>query len=509
MEKYGSWPVRLENHVDLKFKSLPERPVTLSSGLPPLPMSTLYTVLHVALLIFVVVMIFNVIIFTHELGHFLAGKWRGLQIDRFQIWFGRPIWSKTINGVQYGLGWIPAGGFVALPQMAPMEAIEGGGTEAAALPPVSPLDKIIVAFAGPLFSLMLALLSAVVVWKVGKPNDFVPTQVIGTVMTNSPAQKAGLRVGDKIIAVNGKTVRGYAGTLESISESIILSQGSEIEFTVERPGEPAPLKLVSTFDIPAKSHWFQRSGLRRVGIMPQGIRIDVSSVSKDSPASRAGLKRGDTLISIDGEKIINASAAYDHIKKAETKPVELAVVRNHADLTMSITPLVPLSPAGQGPMIGVSFDDVNFIDEAIINPGPLQQVADSLTMMWTTISRLVSRDSSIGIDHLSGPIGIAKHQYAILQTEHAWRRLLAFMVLFNVNLAVLNMLPLPVLDGGHITLAILEKIARRPVKARVLEVVQTAFALMLISLMLYVSSKDLGDGFGRSSSKTEKLVFPQ
>ena len=110
---------------------------------------------------------------------------------------------------------------------------------------------------------------------------------------------------------------------------------------------------------------------------------------------------------------------------------------------------------------------------------------------------------------MSGPIGIAKHQYAILQTEHAWQRLLAFMVLFNVNLAVLNMLPLPVLDGGHITLAILEKIARRPVKARVLEVVQTAFALMLISLMLYVSSKDLGDGFGRGASPTEQLVFPQ
>ena len=472
-------------------------------------MSTLATILHVALLIFVVVMIFNVIIFTHELGHFLAGKWRGLQIDRFQIWFGRPIWSKTINGVQYGLGWIPAGGFVALPQMAPMEAIEGGGAAAAALPPVTPLDKIIVAFAGPLFSLLLALLSAAVVWQVGKPNDFVPTQVIGTVMPDSPAQQAGLQVGDKIIEVNGKTVRGYAGTLDSISENIVLSEGNQIEFTVERPGQATPLKLVSKFEIPEKSHWFQRSGLRRVGILPQGERIDVLSVSKDSPASRAGLKPGDKLLAMDGEKFPNASGVYDHIKQVGPKPIELVVERGGGELTMQITPLVPVSPAGKGPMIGVSFDDVQFIDEAIVYPKPLQQVADSLTMMWTTISRLVSRGSNIGIDHLSGPIGIAKHQYAILQTEHAWQRLLAFMVLFNVNLAVLNMLPLPVLDGGHITLAILEKIARRPVKARVLEVVQTAFALMLISLMLYVSSKDLGDGFGRGASPTEQLVFPQ
>ncbi|MEI6606886.1 MAG: site-2 protease family protein, partial [Verrucomicrobiota bacterium] len=331
-------------------------------------MSTIATILHVALLIFVVVMIFNVIIFTHELGHFLAGKWRGLQIDRFQIWFGKPIWSKTINGVQYGLGWIPAGGFVALPQMAPMEAIEGGGTAGVVLPPVTPLDKIIVAFAGPLFSLLLALLSAVVVWQVGKPNDFVPTQVIGTVMADSPAHKAGLLAGDKIIEVNGKTVRGYAGTLDSISENIILSEGSDIKFTVERPGEPAPLKLVSKFEIPEKSRWFHRSGLRRIGILPQGERIDVSSVSKGSPASRAGLKPGDTLVAMDGEKFSNASGAYDHIKQAGLKSIDVVVARGGADVTLSITPLVPLSPAGKGPMIGVSVDDAQFADEAIVDP---------------------------------------------------------------------------------------------------------------------------------------------
>jgi regulator of sigma E protease len=121
----------------------------------------------VLLNILIVVALFNVIIFVHELGHFLAAKWRGLRIDRFQIWFGKPLWKKEINGVQYGLGWLPAGGFVALPQMAPMEAVEGKNREPGEqgeqgeleepLPPVKPLDKIIVAFAGPLFSFLLAL----------------------------------------------------------------------------------------------------------------------------------------------------------------------------------------------------------------------------------------------------------------------------------------------------------------------------------------------------------------
>src|SRR5277367_5972459 len=118
-----------------------------------------------------VVLLFNLLIGVHELGHFLAAKWRGLKIERFAIWFGKPIWKKTINGVDYALGWIPAGGYVALPQMATMEAIEGKGDSSdKPLPPISALDKIIVAFAGPLFSFLLAIFFAVIVWKVGKPD---------------------------------------------------------------------------------------------------------------------------------------------------------------------------------------------------------------------------------------------------------------------------------------------------------------------------------------------------
>ena len=216
-------------------------------------MDTFYTVLKAIGLLLVVVMCFNVIIFVHELGHFLAVRWRGLKIDRFQIWFGKPIWKKEINGVQYGLGWIPAGGFVALPQMAPMESIEGGSRDEKPLPPISPLDKIIVAFAGPLFSMLLALLAGVIVWGVGKPKDFIPTQVIGEVLHGEPAEKAGLRTGDKITHIDGEPVHGFAGSLDSITENIILSEGDRIVFTVERAGEAQPLTIVSDFKTPESS----------------------------------------------------------------------------------------------------------------------------------------------------------------------------------------------------------------------------------------------------------------
>jgi regulator of sigma E protease len=470
-------------------------------------MSTVTGIVQVILLILAVVMGFNIIIFVHELGHFLAGKWRGLQIDRFQIWFGKPIWKKTINGVQYGLGWIPAGGFVALPQMAPMEAIEGGSGDGKSLPPITPLDKIIVAFAGPLFSMLLALLSAVVVWGVGKPADFLPSQVVGMVVEGSPAAEAGIQSGDKIVAINGEPVNGFAGSLESITESIILSKGKQIEFTLERAGSAEPINVVSEFKT-AKTKWFQRGGLRQVGIGPEIDHIGISGVVEGSPAEKAGFQNGDELVTMNGEAYkIGSQTVIDFIKANGTKPIDFEIKRDGKLLKLVAAPVVPLSPAGSGPMLGLAFSEVPYQQPGIIHPGPVKQVADSLRMMWTTITSVIAPDSSIGVGHLSGPVGIATLQYQLLQMDDGWRRILAFMVLFNVNLAVLNMMPFPVLDGGHIVLAILEKIFGGPVKAKPLEILQTACALALISLMLFVTSKDIGDKFGHGDER-EKVVFP-
>src|ERR1051325_7944836 len=135
-----------------------------------------------------VLLLFNLLIFVHELGHFLAARWRGLKIDRFAIWFGKPIWKTRINGVEYALGTIPAGGHVSLPQMATMEAIEGKGESSGQpLPQISVLDKVIVAFAGPLFSFLLALAFAAVVMVVGRPvSEAETTTIIGYVDKDSP-----------------------------------------------------------------------------------------------------------------------------------------------------------------------------------------------------------------------------------------------------------------------------------------------------------------------------------
>src|SRR5260370_16089929 len=155
-------------------------------------------ILHVARVIFIlleVLVLFNLLIVVHEIGHFLAARWRGLYFGKLGIWFGKPVWKKTINGVQYSLGSLPFGGFVALPQLAPMDIIEGkADVDRARLPRISALDKIIVAFAGPLFSFLLAVLFAVIIWTVGRPvGESEATTTIGYVITDSPAAQPGFK----------------------------------------------------------------------------------------------------------------------------------------------------------------------------------------------------------------------------------------------------------------------------------------------------------------------------
>src|SRR3954447_12569018 len=156
------------------------------------------------LILLEVLVLFNLLIVVHEIGHFLAARWRGLYIEKFGVWFGKPIWKKTINGVQYSLGSLPFGGFVALPQLAPMDIIEGkADVDRAKLPPVSAIDKIIVAVAGPFFSLLLAFVLATLIWAVGYPvSEGDTATTIGYILPESPAIGAGLQPGDRILEVD-------------------------------------------------------------------------------------------------------------------------------------------------------------------------------------------------------------------------------------------------------------------------------------------------------------------
>lgn len=452
-------------------------------------MNTLSGILNFVVILCEVLVIFNLLIIVHELGHFLAARWRGLVVEKFGIWFGKPLWSKTINGVEYRLGWIPAGGFVALPQMAPMEKLEGqSAIDRAALPPIRPLDKIIVALAGPLFSFGLAIVFAVIVWGIGKPvSEADSTTVIGYVEEGSPAEKAGLRAGDTILEVDGHAVKRFNGMVNSVQWFVIRSEGQTIPFKVERDGQ---LLTFETEWVKQQHNGWNRAGLRQVRIAPKITPI-VGEVEPNSPAQRAGLQSKDVIKAVNGQPIYNPSALSEIIRKAPEQPVLLSVERAGQTLEISTKPELMDAEAGTTrPRIGIAWDPGEL---RLVYPKPWEQIADSVSTMGNMIGALFSPKSDVKAQHFSGPVGIMRLYYLMFESEQGWRMAIWFSVLFNVNLALLNLLPIPVLDGGHITLAAIEGILRRPVNPKLVETISSLCAMLIIGFMLYVTFFDVQD----------------
>ena len=450
----------------------------------------------------------NLLIFVHELGHFFAARWRGMKVDRFAIWFGKPIWKQKINGVEYALGWIPAGGYVALPQMATMEMIEGKGDSGGEpLPPVSALDKIIVAFAGPLFSFLLAIAFAFVVWGVGKPEQASGNStVIGWVDPDGPAWEAGLRPGDRILEIDGHPVTQFGPSIESVMWRIITSEGEKIQIKYARDGTEGTVEAVP-YKAPTK--WYERKSLRKVLIGPAQPAI-IGGVATNSPAALAGLRPDDEIIKINGEKIFSPAAVMhleDSLTNGPLKPVVLTVRRGNEQFDRTLLAEKPIQPKDADPLFGITAWIVNS-DEVLVHPRPLAQIRESGGQIFATVGAVFSSKSDVGIQQLGGAVMIIRVYKNFFESENGWRRVLWFSVILNVNLALLNLLPFPVLDGGHITLAIVEAIRRRPVSAKLLNYLQSACAVLLIGFMLFIAFYDTGD-WVRSARKdrSQPIVF--
>ena len=441
------------------------------------------------LIIFEVLILFNLLIVVHELGHFLAARWRGLYIEKFGVWFGKPLWKKTINGVQYSLGSLPFGGFVALPQLAPMDIIEGkADVDRAKLSPISALDKIIVAVAGPLFSLLLALFFACVVWAVGHPvGESDSTTIIGYVLPDSPAQKVGLQPGDKILEVDGKPVRRFLGMNDSVSWNVVRSEGDKIAVKFERDGS---VRTVWVEPYKAETRGWRRKSVRQLLIYPAETPI-IDKVEPNTPAAVAGLHPHDIIRGFDHTPIYSPIALLEYISKHPNDQLVLHVERDGARFDVPVKPTLLPTEGEMKPRIGIRWDTTGKM--SISHPNPLEQVYNSVTSTLKTIGAVASPKSDVRLQHLSGPVGIGRIYYLLFQSERGWQLALWFSVILNVNLAILNMLPVPVLDGGHIVLAIIESVRRKPVNMRVLEVVQTSCAVLIIGYMLYVTFFDVQD----------------
>jgi regulator of sigma E protease len=460
--------------------------------------------------LFQVIFLFNILIVVHELGHYWAAKWRGLKVEKFQIWFGKPIWKKQIKGVQWGFGWIPMGGFVALPQMAPMEMLEGKNEGKEPLPPIKPLDKIIVAFAGPLFSLGLAFFFALLVWGFGKPvREQLQSTIVGSVVPNMPAEKAGILPGDEILEIDGVKVQSFAGMVDSIMERIIYSEGKQITLLIKRSGTDEPISIQSGYekeDRPAH----QRQDFRKIGVGPTSDSI-IAATIPNSPAAKAGLVPGDQILEANGQKLFSRQTLTFIIQAMgeEIVPMDLLVLRGEENMRLSVMPIAPLTPKENPPMLGIQWQD---IPTTLQKPGPnpFVQVWDGATAIFRTLSAIMPwHDADVSVSQMSSAIGIGNYYYETLSDPvYGWRFAFVLSVLINVNLAMLNLLPLPVLDGGHIAMSLYEWIFKSPINIRIMEMLQFGCALLLISFMVYVTWFDVGD-LSKKGGQTEPVVFAE
>ena len=469
------------------------------------------SILKVILVVLEALFALNLLIFVHELGHFLAARWRGLKVERFAIWFGKPIWSKKINGVEYALGWIPAGGYVSLPQMATMEAIEGKTEEKAEqLPNISPLDKIIVAIAGPLFSFLLAIVFAMVVSQVGKPVSVTDKEpVLGWVVPDGPAWKAGIRPGDTILAIDDQPIKTYGPpSQDSITWRVITSKEPQIKLTYARGNET---NTVSATPFKRETKWYQRKALRQILVNARSEAI-VGSVLTNSPADLAGLKPGDEIIKINDEPLLALDAVFyaeEQMTNQNAKPVTLTVKRGAEEFTKELLATRPVSPTNFPPTFGVVWRMGNTNEVKKYDyPGTWEQIEASANQIFGTIGAVFSPKTDIGVQQLGGAVMIIRVYKNLFENEDGWRLVLWFSVVLNVNLAMLNMLPLPVLDGGHITLALVEAARRRPVSPKLLNYIQSGFALVLITFMVWIAFFDTGDWIRSANADREhQIVF--
>ena len=439
--------------------------------------------------VILVVLLFGGSIFVHELGHFLAARRRGVQVERFSIGFGPALWSRRgRDGVEYRLSAFPLGGYVMLPQLADLGALEGEGEAAAEkLPPVTYATKMLVFVAGAVCNILFAFALACIVWVIGQPvssgfssttvAEIMPTiKVAGGEEVVSPAVRAGLQSGDEILAVDGFPV----ATFHDIVERLVLSSGwndrgeRQTVFTLRRAGQ--------TVDVPIKPVISGSEKVRMVGFTTVA-KLVIGRVQPDSPAARAGILPEDQIVAVDGSPVLTLNQLVESLRAPADGTIEMAVLRDGVRRVVTVG--LPAGTSQDRADIGVALKS----GVVYTHPSPFAQISDSVVKIFRTLGALLNPRSDIGLSHLSGPIGIISSFVDVSRLGLPFA--LWFTILVNVNLAIFNLLPIPVLDGGQMLFATIGRLRGRSLPLNFIMTTQSVFIVLLFSMVIYVSFFDV------------------
>jgi regulator of sigma E protease len=446
---------------------------------------------------FFFILLLSILVVAHELGHYWIARWLGVRVLRFSVGFGPEIFGYTKGGTRYSFSAIPFGGYVKFAGDTP-EEFEAQESEAATterapdefLAKSVPVRAAIV-LGGPLMNYLLAIVVyAGVLWLVGE--ETINTTRIGEVENGTTASAMGFQPDDVVKSVNGKQIEDWEGFGREISK---VGAASEFQIEVDRGGQA----LTLSGRAPAEAG-FDESPL---GVGPYTEPV-IGYVKHDGPAYQGGLRKGDRMLSIDGAEIDRWSAMRDKIRESPGREITLRWIRDGAEREGKITPTP--TPAGEG----AAADTVGQIgiQQAVETRrvGPIAALAGGAERVWWITEQVVKFLPSIpvslyraivkgeSIEGLGGPVRMAQ-----LSGEAArWGvdAFFNFLALISTQLAIFNLLPIPVLDGGHLALYGVEALLRRPPSLRVRLILhQIGFALLVL-LLLSVTVMDVGRLFG-------------
>jgi regulator of sigma E protease len=438
----------------------------------------------VLLYIFAMLVLFSLSIFVHELGHFLAARAFGMVADVFSIGMGKAIWKRKAGGTTYQVGWLLFGGYVALPQMDPNSFLEDKGEAGAGeaekprdLPRVAPWKKIIVSIAGAAGNLVFAFLLATLVWVVGKPSSLQEQNgIVGYVATNSPALALGLAVGDEIVAVNGAPVHNWTDILNKTA----LQGSPAIALRIRSPGGAERELALET----------EKTSIG-VRMLPGIEGMDpclVASVYPNSGAEAAGLLPGDQLLRFDGQTIYSRAHLSQMVEAAAGHAGLVEFRRGEEVLSASVESRYDESLKRN--LIGISFNVIGDLDfSTLAHPTPWAQVRGHATAIFSFLRALTQPSTSgAAAGAVGGPILILLMLWLMLKSSFILA--IWFTGFLNVNLAIINLLPLPVLDGGHVVMNLWELATGRPAHPKLVNALANLFAVLFIVLFLALTFRD-------------------
>ncbi|RZU44839.1 regulator of sigma E protease [Fluviicoccus keumensis] len=454
-------------------------------------------ILHILL---AAIIVLGPLIAIHEFGHFWVARRLGVKVLAYSIGFGPALWSrKSQDGTEYRIAAIPLGGYVKMADEREGEVPEADIPRAFNRQPV--LARMAIVAAGPLINLAFAVF---LFWILFMQGVETLRTVVGVVKPNSPAAVAGLQSGDEILRIDGRQTPDW----ESVTYALVdrMGESGKIVLTVKPAGAVAPSRDVAV----QVEKYLKVAGddpLRSLGFLPYQpiLQPVIGDVKPGGPADTQGMKAGDRVRTADGKPIATWQEFVDVVRTHPEKPFAAEVVRTGGTVVaLNLTPRAQKDELGvrEGKLdIGVSEQKIDFPPAYLQRQdyGPVAALVQASRKTWSLIDMTLASLGKmvvglVGLDNLSGPITIAKvagHSASI-----GWEALIGFMALLSVSLGVLNLLPIPVLDGGHLVFYAIEGVLGKPLPEQVQEWGVKAGVAIMGSLMLLAIFNDLVRQFG-------------